>query len=307
MFYYYEVATVLENEDLVHEFDQRLCWMRQKGYSTQIDIYNGKGYDFIYLMLQGEEKDEVFKEEDIVHIFQHQLAEILAEHIIKDWEGKLIWKKVLKLCRQYQPAERNAIFKKAYDFLSGFHENESLNLFINFNRKNRIMSRILEHIKRSDKIIIEGFIRFGLPDYLQEIDGAVKIAQEEFKNEKEYNEFIRLLQYFVNSQVPKTYEINIMPGPQGSFYFWDGDNAVLEEKYVDYYRDLCADEVSLDDVLISVLITIAPRRIVLHNMEKCRCHQEALDIIRKVFGERIQICPGCRYCCLFKEDKDFTW
>lgn len=306
MFYQYEVATVLENGGWINEFDKRLCWIKQKGYYVKIDIYKGKDYDFIYLKLQGKKRDEVFKEEDIVHIFQHQIAEILAEHIIKDWEEKLLWKKVLKLCRRYRPLEREAVFRKASHFLSHFNENESINMLINFNRKNRITGRVLEHIKQSERIIVDGFIHFCLPDYLQEISCAVEIALEEFKNEKEYNEFIRLLKYFVNSQVPKTYEVNIMLGENGSFYFWDKNGDAVEEKYIDYYRDLCADEISLDDMLISVLITIAPRRIVLHNVEKCRRNKEALDIIKKVFADRIHICPGCS-SCLFREDRDFNW
>lgn len=307
MFYDYVVATVLENDGWVNEFDKRLCWMRQKGYSIKIDICKGKDYDFIYFKLQGKKKDEVFKEEDIVHIFQHQMAEILAEHIIKDWEEKLLWRKVLKLCRKYRPWEREAVFRKAHDFLYRFNENESLNMLINFNRKNRITSRIFEYIKTSERIIIDGFIRFCLPDYCQEIGCAVEIAREEFKNEKEYSEFIRLLRYFVNSQVPKTREVHIMLGNNGSFYFWDKDNAAWEEKYIDYYRDLCADEISLDDILVSVLITIAPCRIVLHNIDRCRQNREALDIINRVFADRIEICKGCDYCSYFKEEQDFNW
>lgn len=307
MIYDYEVATIIENDYLVYEFDKRLCWMRQKGYTVKIDIDNRKDYALIYLKLQGIKKDEVFKEEDIIHIFQHQVAEILAEHIIKEWEEKLVWKKVIKLCRKYLPEERQLIFKKAYDFLSHFNENESLNMLINFNRKNKISNRILEYMKQSNKIIIDGFIHFCMPDYLQEINCAVEIAMEEFKNEKEYNEFIRLLQYVVNSQAPKTYEVNIMLHDNGNFYFWDRDGTAIEEKYIDYYSDLCADEISLDDILVSVLITLAPRKIILHNIDKCRKNREAIKIIKQVFAERIEFCAGCKYCRFLREDKDFNW
>ncbi|MBO8158615.1 putative sporulation protein YtxC [Thermosyntropha sp.] len=295
MIYEYEVATVMNKDNLAADFDQRLCWMRQKGYTVKIDVNNGTVYDFMYLRLQGEKGDNIFKEEDIIHIFQHQMAEILAEHIIKEWEEKLIWKKIVKLCRRYGAEEKKQIFEKAYNFLYHFNENESLNMLINFNRKNQISARILEYIKRSSRIIVDGFINFRMQDYLKDINYAVEIALEEFKNEKEFNEFVNFLRCFVNSQPPKVYEVNIMVNDNGEFIFWDKDKGRIGWN-IGYYNDLFSDEINLDDILVSVLITLAPLKIVLHNLDKCRKNKEALEIIKRVFAERINICLGCEHC-----------
>ena len=164
--------------------------------------------------------------------------------------------------------------------------------------------RILEHINTSNLIVIEGFINFCLKDYLNEIRFAVDLAVEELRNEKEYNEFVKLLRYFVDTQVPKSYEVNLMMTGKGVFYLWDAQGSSIEEKYINYYLDdMLLDEINLDDILISILITIAPRRIVLHNVHDY-INNEAVDVIRNVFQKKISICSGCERCQSYLLEKD---
>ena len=85
-------------------------------------------------------------------------------------------------------------------------------------------------IRDSPLIVVEGFINFCLQDYLTEIRFAVELAVEERKNEKEYNDFVTLLRYFVDTQVPKINEVNIMMDENGLFNMWDGSGIKIEEK-----------------------------------------------------------------------------
>jgi putative sporulation protein YtxC len=113
--------------------------------------------------------------------------------------------------------------------------------------------------------VVEGFINFCLPDYLKEIRFAIDLAYEELRNEKEYNEFIKLLRYFVDSQPAKTNEVNLLMENEG-FCLWDGKGIKIEEDFLSsYLDDILLDDINLDDILISILITIAPRRIIIHD------------------------------------------
>ncbi|MBP1762261.1 MAG: hypothetical protein H6Q64_1803, partial [Firmicutes bacterium] len=49
----------------------------------------------------------------------------------------------------------------------------------------------------------------------------------------------------------------------------------------------------------SILITVSPRRIVLHNASSD--YSEPVKIIRQVFGERIKECEGCERCLQNRE------
>jgi hypothetical protein len=59
--------------------------------------------------------------------------------------------------------------------------------------------------------------------------------------------------------------------------------------------DLLLNDINLDDVLISILITVVPRRIVLHNIGDAE-KSESVKMIRGVFGDRITECKGCERC-----------
>ncbi len=297
MFYEYQIATMPECNYIINEFNQKFKWLEQKGIAFQVKDFKlnhfSKSY---YLKLDVQDFGDVFTPEDIVYIFKHHISEVLTEHIINDWEGKLLWKEVGRTCKNNTNKEKEAIYSKASEFLRQCNDSESLNLLMNFSRKNKIHQRLLKHINDSEMIIIEGFINFCLPDYLKEISIAVDLATEELKSEQEYNEFVKLLRYFVDTQVPKSKEVNLLLANSGIFYLWDENGDVIEDQHMDYYLDdILFDDINLDDILISILITIAPRRIILHNIIG-QLKNEAVEVIRKVFKDKISLCVGCEKC-----------
>jgi putative sporulation protein YtxC len=277
---------------------QRFRWIREQDYSitAQMSAYpSGNDLEAYEIHLQGNRNNKVFRNEDIVYIFKHQLSEMISEHILAEWEGRLINREIRRSCRGVAAEEQQAVYNKAAQFLRRCNDNESLNLLMNYGRKNRIAHRILDYIHSNPLMVVEGFINFCLQDYLTEIRFAVELAVEELKNEKEYNDFVTLLRYFVDTQVPKIHEVNIMMDEKGVFNLWDGSGIKIEENYMSYYLDdMLLNEINFDDVLISILITIAPRRIILHNA--LDLGSEPVETIKKVFKEKIRMCTGCERC-----------
>ncbi|MDD2586043.1 MAG: putative sporulation protein YtxC [Syntrophomonadaceae bacterium] len=305
MKYQFQIITANDSSHFIEEFENRLRWLKQRGYSLYVETepISEEIANYIF-RLQGTNHDKLFRNEDIIYIFKHQMSEILAEHIINGWETKLLWKEILKNCRRVNREDRQIIYDKSSDFLKRCHNNESLNLLMNFGRKNRIAHRLLEHINSSPKLVVEGFINFCLQDYLTEIKFAVELAAEELKNEKEYNEFVNLLRYFVDTQVPKICVVNLLMDKSGVFFLWDEAGIKIEETYMSYYLDdMLLEEINLDDVLISILITIAPRKIILHNTDSIT-HNESVEMIKKVFKEKITECGGCERCCSYQEGNE---
>jgi putative sporulation protein YtxC len=277
---------------------QRFKWIREQDYSITAQVSHYPPSDDVEayeIHLQGNRNDQVFRSEDIVYIFKHQLSEMISEHILGEWEGRLINREIRRSCRGVTAEEQQIVYNKATQFLRRCNDNESLNLLMNFGRKNRIAHRILDYIHSNPLMVVEGFINFCLQDYLTEIRFAVELAVEELKNEKEYNDFVTLLRYFVDTQVPKINEVNIMMDENGLFNLWDGSGIKIEENYMSYFLDdMLLNEINFDDVLISILITIAPRRIILHNA--LNLGSEPVETIKKVFKEKIQVCSGCERC-----------
>ena len=68
---------------------QRFKWIREQGYTVTTEaVYHQPADDreAYEIHLQGNHNNQVFRNEDIVYIFKHQLSEMMAEHILMDWE-----------------------------------------------------------------------------------------------------------------------------------------------------------------------------------------------------------------------------
>ncbi|PKM77093.1 MAG: hypothetical protein CVU90_08810 [Firmicutes bacterium HGW-Firmicutes-15] len=297
MVYELQITTAADSTPFLEQFREKFSWLEQHGYSLWVNKLTDENANnlFIDLRLEGDKIEPHYKEEDIIYIFKHQVSEFLAEHIVKDWEKKLTWKEVIKKGRHISSGDQLFVLDKAVDFLKRCNSNESLNLLMNYGRKNKIAHRILDYIYYHHTLVMEGFIQFCMQDYLTEIKFAVDLACEELRNEKEYNEFVKLLRYFVDTQAPMIQEVNILTDKMGRFSLWDGNGVRIEENHINYYMDdITRGEISLDDVLVSILITVAPNRIVLHNSG--HSGSETVKVIKNVFAERISECNGCERC-----------
>jgi len=285
-------------EPFLSDLNHRLQWITQRGYAFSVNTSGIEDSESIVvnIALQGSSKMGIFRDEDIIYIFKHQLAEILAEHIINKWEAEFLWKEILRNCRGTSIEERQQVFEKSSSIMRKCHDNDSLNLIMNYGRKNRIAHRLFDFMRENDQIVIEGFVTFYLRDYISEMKFSVELACEEMRSQKEYNDFVNLLRYFVDTQTSRIKEVNIMLGDGGVFYLWDGEGCQIDEEFMNYYLDdMLLEEINLDDVLVSILITIAPQRIILHDSAQL-LNTESVQMIRKVFKERIKECRGCERC-----------
>lgn len=298
MVYELQVVTIRDNDHLAQLINDRLQWIIQRGCKVELILENlDEDTDRIIFKLCGaDNRDGIFESEDIIFICKHQLSEALAEHIVTTWESRLLWREIQRTCRAVSAGDKQYLLSKAEDFIKRCHSSESLNMLMNFGRKSRIANRILEYIDQAPQLVVEGFITFCMQDYMTEIKFAVEVALEELRNEKEYNDFVNLLRYFVETQSPKVQEVNLLMSSNGIFYLWDSAGIKIDEDYMNYYlEDMLLEEISLDDVLISILVTIAPRRIIIHDNDSLP-PKESVNMIRNVFQDRIVSCQGCERC-----------
>lgn len=163
--------------------------------------------------------------------------------------------------------------------------------------KEHFKNEIEKYLTETSFILLDGFIRFRLKEFNLFIDIVIDKAIEEFTAEKEYKEFINILQYFVESQEPKYNIINII--------FEDNDYKLSDEKgnivNKDFFNEIVSEidngNISKDDLLISSLIVIAPRKLIIHlNEEGKGKDEDVIKIIRNVFQDRVCFCLGCPKC-----------
>ena len=77
----------------------------------------------------------------------------------------------------------------------------------------------------------------------------------------------------------------------------------MEEKEItnecihEYVNEISEGEINYDDLLVSSLITFAPRKIIIHSSGRFR-NKELMETIKNVFSGRVVICQGCDICAV---------
>jgi len=171
-----------------------------------------------------------------------------------------------------------------------------LGLSPNYWRGQPLSLRIKEYLEENSYLNIDGFVQFRLPDYLLELEQAIEEAVDEYIMEKEYDEFVGVLKYFLEIQEPRIEKVHVVLSPGGGFQLYDGKNKSLDKEYLDgFMMDIGDNDLSYEDLLLSALITLAPRQVVLHGTDKGKAWGTA-NTIKNVFGDRVTVCNGCSRC-----------
>lgn len=160
-----------------------------------------------------------------------------------------------------------------------------------YNKINDIIGEIVECIEENREINVNGFIRFRMKELRTNMECIIDKIIEEYMIEKEYEEFIKLLKYFVDIQDSKIEEVNIEINSTGVYTITDKYGKDIFSMFL---KDLSDSEIqvvdaNVEDILISGLITNVPERIIIFN-EKNSNNKEFIKTISSVFGDRVKFC-----------------
>lgn len=244
-----------------------------------------------------------YSKEDFAKIFKHYMANAFSDIIVYDMESKLIHKILTDHYYYFTPKEKQSIRKHVDGILDSEEIRYHNGITYKISRKAKILHQIMEFLKENQSIHIEGFVRFRLKNYLYELEEGVDKAVEEFLMEKEYDEFIRLLRYFVDIQEAKIDTANVLISEDGKYVLYDHVNRMINSEHLeDLATEMADKDISYDDLLISSLITLAPKKIVIHFAGKVK-NKEIIETIKNVFSNRVYICNGCQLCTLVQRAK----
>lgn len=231
--------------------------------------------------------------EELERILRCRLAKVLSDLILNHWQGLLLKDLIRENYFYFDEEEKRNILRYAKSRLGEGGENSCSARCPGMRQK--IMGKILEFLSQHNQLVVEGFIRFRLKEYLQFLEEAVERAVDDFLLEKEYREFIHLLKYFVEVQEPRANLVHLLRGKDGTLLLYDESQKAITVGCLEglLYK-FSAEELNYDDVLISALITLAPRHIMLHRL----AHDKStpLETVRQVFGERVRECLDCPLC-----------
>lgn len=151
---------------------------------------------------------------------------------------------------------------------------------------------IVTFLEEHDVLVFDGVRTFLLPEIRQEFEETLDQAVDHFFIEQEYREFVGLLRAFVSNANGRWDLVHVWMDSH-PFHFEDGEGQRVGEDIVSDLAMGAVQEGTQDDLLVSALITLAPRRVVVH---RGRLQREALRTIQAVFEERVSFCRDCARC-----------
>ncbi|MDQ2086426.1 putative sporulation protein YtxC [Herbivorax sp. ANBcel31] len=223
------------------------------------------------------------------------ISSALADYIIKEYEEKLIFRIINSNYCYFNSIEKKEILQIALYVIKN-NENNFLNKLFQIRRRNIIIRKLLDYYKGSNNLILDGFVNFRLKEYMKDLEEIVDKAVDEFLMEREYKEFIRLLRYFVDIQEPKFNIIHVLVSYDDKYVLLnENKREITNECIQEFMNDIEGEEINYDDLLVSSLITMAPRKILIHGANNFK-NKELLETIKNVFWEKTFVCTGCELC-----------
>lgn len=213
-------------------------------------------------------------------------TKLIQNIILKVYGMKLINNRLIKLLKAVGKEEKDEIRNGVILILS---DDDSCS-----KEKAAIKNEIRESLLENNLFNIDGYLRFKSHKINCLIDKSIEIVVDDMEMESEYNEFIDMLQFYVDGQIPMIDMVNVII-EKDDFKLFDSYNNKIESQSInEVIDDIYFDDINKSDILVSSLIVLAPKKIVLH-IENDK-EEDLLIVLKKIFRNRLSFCYGCNIC-----------
>lgn len=217
-----------------------------------------------------------------------RLARVLAAYIHEEHRLCLMQRLLARRYTHLAPDERQAVLGYARARLESQPGRER-------ERRRMVGDRLAAYLQGAEVVLVEGFLRFRCREYVEELEQVVDRAVDEFLLDREYRDFVRLLQQFVDVQEPRLGVVHVFVDPSGPLRLVDeGGRPVDVPAGASPLAPAEADAGEADDLLLSALVTVGARRFVLHARRPLGA--ETAEMLEQVFAGRVETCKGCERC-----------
>lgn len=294
------LLTIVNNshrEYVLNQVKSMIDYLSKKKRSLNLRYDNDKLNQCIHIYLEQSDYTQC----EVEKLFNYYMANILYGVITNEFLEKKVSKHLVETYNFLNYKDISIIKDTIFKVLKEEIPIDDTVIYF-MNKKNNILNKITACIEDGNEINIKGFIDFRVKELMLDIYIIVEKIVENYMIEKEYNEFISLLKYFIEVQESKVEKVDLYIGRSGDSYILKDEfgNDMMET----LLNDLCENknilEVSQDDLVISGLITMSPKTIVIHSASRCK-NKELINTIEKVFEDRVYHCDGCNECLMFKE------
>jgi len=215
-----------------------------------------------------------------------KISDILADYIIKNFETDIIKKLIHADYSYFSSSDSDSIALKTQELLIN-ENNDITKILISLKRRFLIKQCILNYISTNNYLDLAGFINFRLTEYKKLLSELIEKTINDFKIQKEYNEFIAMLKFFVDTQKNRIPKLHIIFEKDGEYSILNEHNKnITTECFKDFISEKQSHSLSNEDLLISSLITLAPKKIIIH-LASPNYNKKILSTIEQIFTNKV--------------------
>lgn len=232
--------------------------------------------------------DDCYNEKikDIIDLY---MSNVLYKIVIKEYKNREMFDYITENYFFLKQDEIIEVEEKIMKILLLESFTETENYVYYMNKINDIIEKIKEFLEENSEININGFIRFRMKELKSNIERVIDKVIENYMVEKEYKEFVKLLKYFVDIQESKIEEIDIFINEGGKYIIKNKAGKDIFNEFMKEIADTEIDtEAKMEDIIISGLITNAPRKVKIYGKDNCM-NKEFLETIINVFEDRVEL------------------
>lgn len=282
---------IVETEKYHYPFKEKFIFYKKNFLGNQVNLEckerHREGIPYLCFFINVKKP---FWDDSDKYLKQY-MAHFIYNFVVDYMRDFLLESLIKRYYSYFNESEREIILHLALHKMSEQSSRKKVNV-----GKAYIIDRLQDYFQENSYINLDGFVHFRLKKYLADLKYCVEATIDEFLMEQEYQEFLKLLKYFVTLQEPKIDQVHITTDQEGNFQIRDSELKVLDYSFQEdsgfsYFNAKAQKE----DFIISFLVNFAPKKIVVHQV-LCYYYPKAVEAILNIFNERVVICKNCKLC-----------
>ena len=225
-------------------------------------------------------------------LFYEKVSKILSVCILVFFEKNLIHRMIEYHYFYFELEEKKDILQNCIELFDLENENTYL-------RYDYIYTSVYDYLLSNKSMVLDGFVQFRLGHYRQLLDTTIDMAVNKFIIDREYREFIEVLQLYIDTKSKKdSPEIHMIYTSGQSFLLDHQKNIIPIDSSTTTAKYLSDISFSSNDYTLNTLLNLLPSKITIHLIDSHS--DEFIHTLQLIFQNRVNICNDCMLCHVYR-------
>lgn len=230
---------------------------------------------------------------DNINLFYNYTCIILTDMVLKFYEPVVLKKELNNDFFYFSSSEKDRILELCdleSSLESEFFKNKYFSIYNSF----------YTYLKEHHSIVLNGFFNFRLQEYKNHLDYMLNTCINRYLIEREYFEFINILRLYINSNIPKVSNVNLVYFNNTGILL-DENKQIINSKADESLNAKFLSDITFsdNDYILNYLLNALPSHLIIH-LPLHETEDDFINTLKLIFEDRITICNNCDICSLYK-------